>query len=121
MYTRIRTLLFLIIICFATTSYVDAETWACSDKGSTFVMKRIIGQKFKVVSAKVEVDPLEIVSENSKNLVLFRKDDEQYLVMIINKQTNKFSWLTLNADAFLRQNSLGMGVTTPTSGKCTNY
>ena len=118
MYTRIRTLFFLIIICFATTSYVNAESWACSYSDNNFVIKRT-GKKFKVMTA--EVGPFEIISENSKNLLLLRNSNEQYLVMVINKQTKKMGWFTLDANDFLKQYSLGMGVTAQTTGKCENY
>ena len=63
----------------------------------------------------------DIVSENINNLVLLRNLNEHYLVMIINKQINKFSHVVLDATSFLSQQYIGMGVGFAISGKCETY
>ena len=120
MFSRIKILLFSIIICFAMTSYAEAESWACSDPNTTFVIKRM-GNKFKVMTGKEGSNIFDIVSENFNNLVLLRNLNENYLVMIINKQTYKFSYVVLDATTFLGQQYIGMGVTSAISGKCETY
>ena len=74
------------------TSYVEAETWACSDPKTTFVIKRM-GNKFKVMTGKDGSNFYDIVSENINNLVLLRNLNEEYMVMIMNKQTKMLSYI----------------------------